>query len=176
MIYLYPIRCNFILIEQISMLRPQYIHEVIRHNCVPNILYGVYFLLFVWINLLINHMKCQVYENIFFVFLCDTYFEGVPQNYIETSCIFITCCLQQEYGWVQDVELTWINFILFLRASTKHVIIQSLSYFIYVNTWHPFVSQFLDSIETFWLSVSHLAKKPSFGLYSISKITERNWE
>ena len=87
------------------MPRSQYIQEVSHHNFVPNILYGVYFSLFVWINLLINHMKCQVFKNIVPVFLCDTYFEGVPQNYIETSCIFITCCLQQEYGLVQDVEL-----------------------------------------------------------------------
>ena len=61
---------------------PQYIQEVIHHNCVPNILYGVHFPLFVLRNLLINHMKYQVYENIFFVLLCDTYFEDVPQKYI----------------------------------------------------------------------------------------------
>ena len=79
-------------------------------------------------------MKCQVYENIFYVFLCDTYFEGVPQNYIETSYIFITCCLQQEYGLVQDVELTWLAFIFLLIYLTKHIIIQSPNYLIYVNT------------------------------------------
>ena len=121
------------------MLRPQYIQEVIRHNFVPNILYDVHLPLFVLRNLLINHIKCGVYENIFCVFLCDNSFEGVTQNYIETCCIFITCCLRQEYGWVQDVELTWLTFILFLRYFTNHIIIQYLSYLIYVNTWHPIV-------------------------------------
>ena len=80
------------------MPRLQYIQEIIYHNYVPNVLYDEHFPLFVFINLLINHMKYQVYDNILFVFLCDTYFEGVTQNYIETSCIFITCCLRQEYG------------------------------------------------------------------------------
>ena len=80
--YTYLTPFNFILIEQITMPRPQYILEVIHHNYVPNILNGVYFPLFLWTNLLINHMKCQVYDNSFFVFFCDTYCEGVPQKYI----------------------------------------------------------------------------------------------
>ena len=113
------------------MPRPQFVQEAIHLSCVPNILYGVHFPLFVVISSLNNHMKCQVYDNMFFVLLCDTYFEVVPLKYIETSCIFSTCCLQQEYGLVQDVELTWLAFIFLLIYLTKHIIIQSLSYFLY---------------------------------------------
>ena len=138
--YQQPKPCNFIILGKIPMMCPQYIQKLIHHNCVPNILYGVHFHLAILRNLLINHIKCQGYDNIFLVFLCDTYFECVPQKNIGTSYIFITCCLRQEYGWVQDVELTWFTFILLLRSSTKHIIIQYLSYLIYVNTWHPFVS------------------------------------
>ena len=138
-------------------------------------MYDVHFPLFILINLLINHMKFQVCENIFLVFLCDTYFEGVTQKYIETSCIFITCCLQQEYDWVQYVELTWLTFILLLRYFTKHIKIQSLSYLIYVNTWHPFV-RFCIPLRPFgslWFTLINL---PSLNLDTIYKITEGHWE
>ena len=74
---------------------PQYIQEAIHHSFVPNILYGVHFPLFILIKLLIDHMKYQIYDNIFFVFLSDNYFEGLTKKCIETSCIFITCCLRQ---------------------------------------------------------------------------------
>ena len=50
------------------MSSPKSIQEVIHHNYVLNVLYDVHFPLFVSINLLINHMKCQVYENILFAF------------------------------------------------------------------------------------------------------------